>query len=317
MREPLISVIVPVYKVEQYLCRCIDSIIDQSYKNLEIILIDDGSPDKCPQICDSYAQKDQRITVIHKTNEGLSAARNIGLDNIKGEYVTFVDSDDFLHNDFIIRLYFLCSNNNCQIAQCSFEKGEKDELSFFDEKVTIVKYDHNEIFIHRSFKIIACAKLYKSSLFKGIRFPVGKINEDEFTTYKVVFAADHIILTNEKLYYYYQSQNSIMRNRNNYIKLDFIEAYEERVQFFRKMNIPQQIDISIKELSIRLMLCYIMCKSRRNNLNNTTELLQQFKQNYLKVYNSKFLHWKEKIILFIFNFLPDITALLVNKLRLR
>ena len=119
--EQLVSIIVPIYNVEKYIKECIDSIINQTYKNLEIILVDDGSPDCCPKICDEYSKKDKRIKVIHKENGGLSSARNAGLDVAKGEYVSFIDSDDVVDEKFIETLYNLCIENNCDISECNFQ----------------------------------------------------------------------------------------------------------------------------------------------------------------------------------------------------
>ncbi len=317
MEEPLISVIVPVYNVEKYIIRCIDSIINQTYRNLEIILIDDGSPDNCPQICDHYVELDNRVKVIHKKNGGLSSARNAGLDIIKGQYVTFVDSDDFLSYEYITKLYSLCKNNDCQIAQCSFEKGSESEFSITNEVIKNTKYNYVEIFSQRSYKVTVWAKLYDSSLFLDVRFPIGKINEDEFVTYKVIYKADNIMLTDEILYYYYQSPDSIMRNNNEYIKLDFLDAYNERIQYFREEKSVQLVEISIKELCIQLMLCYIKCKGMKINTNNSSELLKKYKHYYSQITHSRCISAKEKMILFIFKLLPHSTAYLVNKLRLR
>ena len=238
--HPLISVIVPVYNVEKYLRRCLDSIVNQTYKNLEIILVDDGSVDNSGNICDEYAVKDKRIQVIHKENGGLSSARNKGLDIINGEYVSFIDSDDYVDNSFIEKLYTICINNNVDIAQCDFSEFGANGCDLQNDVIKNNKYTQNElqekIYTKTGYKsIVVWNKLYKCYIYRDLRFPFGKVHEDEFTTYKAFFVCKTpIVITNEKLYYYRVNPDSIMRKKFNLNRLDVLEAFEERINFFKE-----------------------------------------------------------------------------------
>ena len=233
----IISIIVPIYKVEKYLDRCINSILNQTFKDFELILVDDGSPDRCGDICEEYAKKDKRIKVIHKENGGLSDARNAGLDIAKGEFVGFVDSDDFIHKDMYMILYDAIIKSKSDISQCKFKYFSKeDELNkniINDGKYEI--YNNidaiEEIIDNKNLNTNVWNKLYKRELFREIRFPKGKIHEDEFVTYKVFYRAKTISYVNKELYYYFSNDTGIMKNLNINSKFDWIEAIEERNEF--------------------------------------------------------------------------------------
>lgn len=201
MIRPLISIIVPIYKVEPYLRQCINSIVNQTYTNMEIILVDDGSPDDCPQICDEYAAKDKRIVVIHKKNGGLSDARNAGLDICKGEYIYFLDSDDYIGNNTISVLYQqLEKNKQCAIAIGYFTAliGDKKEVYceswLFDTPRLIEPTDFASRMLTEKSNHAATAKLYKKEIFQKIRFQQNKKNED------FLFEADLIPIIEEHQY---------------------------------------------------------------------------------------------------------------------
>ena len=185
----MISVVVPVYNVEKYLQRCVESIINQTEKDIEIILVDDGSTDKSGSICDEYLGKDSRILVIHQKNQGLSVARNVGIKNSKGDYITFVDSDDYIHKDMLKVLLDNLIHEQGQISFCRYEEGNENRLTISecDLKYTGEAHDGKEYLLNppKGMGInIAWAKLYKKECFDNIEFPVGKLHEDDFTTYK-------------------------------------------------------------------------------------------------------------------------------------
>ena len=236
-----LSIIVPVYKVEKQLEQCIRSILNQSFTNFELILVDDGSPDKCGEICDEYEKKDKRIKVIHKKNGGLSDARNAGLDIALGKYIGFVDSDDIIHPEMYERMYNFINKYNVDIVQCKFKKFKSIEdinklsninntnIEYYTSKEAIMDMiDNNKINVN------TWNKLYKRELFENERFPKGKIHEDEFLTYKLMYESNKIAYINEELYYYYQNDNGIMNGSNLIKRLDRIEAIEERSNFFLK-----------------------------------------------------------------------------------
>ncbi len=236
---PLISVIVPVYKVEPYLSRCIDSILSQTFTDFELILIDDGSPDNCGRICDEYAKQDARVFVIHQENGGLSSARNAGIDwafeSSNSQWLTFIDSDDWIHPHYLELLHSAAITNNTDISVCEYtETSEFYDFEYFDNTST-QKLSAEDLYVnHHVTSVIACCKLYKKSCFQNIRYPLGKLHEDEFTTYKILFDTPFVSYINEILYFYYTNPNSIVRGNWSPKRLDAITAYEEQIAFFRK-----------------------------------------------------------------------------------
>lgn len=241
----LISVIVPVYKVEAYLDRCVQSILDQTYKNLEIILVDDGSPDKCPQMCDEWAKQDSRIRVIHKENGGGAQARNAGLGMVSGEYVAFVDSDDYLFPGMYEELLQVMKQTNSDIAECGYYLVESD---VFPERQEIKGYQiytpQEAMEAHiadRVFRQIIWNKLYKASIIQEIRFVEGKKIDDEFWTYRALGNADRLVLIYNKLYCYRQHAGSVMHRGYSMNNLVAIEARLDRQTYLEKY-FPNQAD---------------------------------------------------------------------------
>ena len=244
MCERKISVIVPVYMVENYIDDCIESIVNQTYRNLEIILVDDGSRDKCGFICDEWAKKDSRIIVIHKQNGGLSDARNAGIDIATGELLGFVDSDDHISPVFYETLAGLLEKYDLLVAECGcvrFEDGDKNPEQR-EEKKEIKLLSAREWLTETNLKdflpMVAWNKLYDKRLFEKIRYPFGRIYEDEATTYKLVYQAGSIVRTYSRLYYYRQRENSIIfRYKKNKKSMEHsLLAYKERAEFFEKEN---------------------------------------------------------------------------------
>lgn len=233
---PLISVIVPIYKVEKYIDRCVDSILAQSFADFELILVDDGSPDKCPQICDEYAKKDSRIRVIHKENGGLSDARNAGIDIAEGEWLAFIDSDDYVHEDYLKSMYNAAIENNADLAVCDFVRVNDDEEVIEDEHRfdELVTEDKNAMFEHlySNWRIRpAWNKLYRKEIFSELRFAFGKIHEDEFAIHHVLWNCGKLAVIKDGLYYYRIRQNSIMTTESPKSRLDGLEAILEQYEF--------------------------------------------------------------------------------------
>lgn len=213
---PLISVIVPIYKVEKYLEKCVKSIGSQTYKNIEIILVDDGSPDNCGKLADNLAKTDSRIKVIHKVNGGLSSARNAGIDVAQGDYIGFVDSDDTIEPFMYEKLFSLLQKENTKLSVCAvnyvYEDGKVLRKKGLGQNVT---FDFCQAIIemnsHRYFDMGAWSKLYHRSLFEDIRFPVGKLSEDYYIMYKIFDKAQRISYLDIPCYNYLQRKNSITR----------------------------------------------------------------------------------------------------------
>lgn len=296
----LISIIIPVYKVEKYLNKCIRSVVEQTYTNLEIILVDDGSPDYCPQICDKWAAKDSRIRVIHKENGGLSDARNAGLAIAQGEYIGFLDSDDYIKEDMYEKLYIAIVENNADIAICNLEKvtEEGDKI----ECVSPVKNEilTREVALHRILKencwyyVTVWNKLYHKSVLSGIEFPKGKIHEDEFVIHEIIFQSQRIVTLEEKLYMYVQRNGSIMNRKKDVKSLDSIEAICKRVEFYKANGLKEYFP----ELSIRLKNLYVKCRleipvlQSKSNRERISQIDKMYKRSFFECAESISLKYK-------------------------
>lgn len=232
MNNPLISIIIPVYNVEPYLQQCVDSVLKQSYKNIEVFLVDDGSKDRSPELCDKYAQQDARIKVIHKENGGQGDARNKALDIAEGEYITFVDSDDYLDDNYVQYLFDLLQHNNADISIC-------ETYVFFDDKI---KQDYNtneSIEVMSSFEalkrlllkkgLIAApwCKMYRKEVFKDVRYPGGCYYEDLAVIHKLFLNSKSVVVSQKKTYFYRQRQNSTMNCEFNIRKMDRVRIAED------------------------------------------------------------------------------------------
>ncbi len=252
MNEPLISVIVPIYKVEQYLDRCVQSIVDQTYKNLEIILVDDGSPDNCPEMCDAWAQKDKRIKVIHKQNGGLSDARNAGMKIASGQYMAFIDGDDYIAPEMYQLLSECILNDNSDIAACGIEMVFEDGTAprpLTPKGRFVLERDAAMQAVIREFplKQPVWYKLYKADLIRNIYFPVGKYHEDVFWTWQAIAQAKKVSVFDTPCYYYVQRSGSIMAERYSLRRLDAIEAKQQRLTFL-KQEFPHLAEQAKKDL---------------------------------------------------------------------
>lgn len=217
--EKLLSVIVPVYKVEPYLKRCIDSIRCQTYRNLQIILIDDGSPDNCGNICDEYTKKDSRIMVIHQKNEGLSGARNNGMLFAKGEYVAFVDSDDWIDPTMYEVLIDLLEKNDLDIAKCSVVSSDgNNEHQILPHQKNADKIITEENVFELYYTEFLCKvvwnAVYKRKIVNGILSPIGYISEDNYVSGRYLYRSRRIMITSKCLYYYYYNPKSITHSSN-------------------------------------------------------------------------------------------------------
>ncbi len=236
----LVSVIVPVYKVEEYLEECIASIVSQTYQNLEIILVDDGSPDNCPWMCDEWANRDSRIKVIHKENGGLSDARNAGIDICTGAYIAFVDSDDYIKPDMIQKLYAALIRENADIAACGILTCDGDKHTAWGCKDVVGTPEEIYALLYNdtAYPVAAWNKLYRHSCWEALRFPVGKTCEDAFTTYQLIHNARRIVMVPEALYCYRIRPGSIMTSSFSLKKLDEEEAWRCNYQFMEHYH-PQ------------------------------------------------------------------------------
>lgn len=305
----------PVYNVEKYLRRCLNSILNQTYIEIEILLIDDGSSDKSGSICDEYEKKDKRINVFHKINGGQSSARNHALEKANGKYIAFIDSDDFVHPQYISSLYLLLIEHDCEIVQCDYEKGEKDNFSTYIKTPKVKVIDRNQALSGFAYKVVLWGKLFKRVVISNIRFPEGKINEDDATYYKFIYNSNKICITSEILYYYFQSSNSTMRNSKKEAKLDFIDIYDERLEFFESRKEFELLNKSYERYAIVLILTYTLWKKEGidTNISMIIDKYHEIYQLHIKKNSNILLH--RKILLGLFNKTPNTIAILVNVIK--
>jgi len=285
-KENLITIIIPVYNVENYLSECVESVIAQSYKNLEIILVDDGSKDSSGKICDELATKDDRIKVIHKENGGLSDARNVGIEASSGDFICFVDSDDIIDKNFVLIHYNALISNEADLSVCLYKKFvDKSELLNLNQTKNpeIVKMNKNELinqlFLRNNIHYIcACTKMYKKQIFNDLRFDKGRLYEDEFIVYKVFNSCENAVFINSELYFYRGRPGSITRQASFKEKnLDSFYAIESCYNFFKNTEFEQP---ALNRLVNSTAYSYCAAKSVNAEKKILKFLFTKFKEYY-------------------------------------
>ena len=308
--SPLISVIVPIYNVEEYLDKCVNSILNQTYRNLEIILVDDGSPDNCPKMCDDYAKKDKRIKVIHKVNGGLSDARNAGIEIATGQFIGFVDSDDWILPEMYSRLLDLILRHKADFVVCDLIRSQDDLLpNFKQSKISIEEYNQQE-YLNNFFKIksqvceyYAWNKLYRKEVIEKELYPKGLTSEDVLGTYKVILNSKKIVKTNEIFYVYRINQNSIT---GSFSEKDFhlLQIWDSVIDVTKKRNKNEYLDYALlNRYRINFTLLYRMsinfpAKDLKKN-ERVSKLLNDLKINEKVLLKSK-IKISRKIAIFLF-----------------
>ncbi len=286
----MISVIVPIYNVEKYLEKCIQSIQSQTYRDIEIILVDDGSPDDCGRICDKYKEGDSRIKVIHKLNGGLSDARNAGIEVASGDFISFIDSDDYIHPQMLEILYHNLISAKTDISVCAFrEVSENEEIAinqisepvqtetFADEQVMNQLYERNLI------TVVAWNKLYRREIFAHNRYCKGKIHEDEFLIHHLLHACKRIVYTKQPLYFYVQRKSSITGAVKWNQVSDGWQAYKERLQFL-KDNSYEQMHIWTKLHMLHYIVVYY---EKLTSVAQAEALLQEWRNAFKALYKER------------------------------
>lgn len=283
-----ISVIVPVYNVEAYLKKCVDSLINQSYSNIEVILINDGSTDSSGQLCDFLAQKDNRIKVFHKENGGLSDARNYGVNKASGEYIGFVDSDDYIHKDMYQHLYTRIMEEDADVSECNFSIVYENKIKYVtEEEYDLVLNQEEYLQEYLSMKKLygaTCARLIKTSIAKQIQFPVGKVYEDMYYALELIQVAKKYVITSKPYYYYLVRLGSITNEKFNERQLALIDV----VKKFKKYALSSYHNLE-HEVLAREMYAYfsvfnqiIRLKEFKNN-QYYSEIRDYFKRNWWKI----------------------------------
>ncbi|WP_314329843.1 glycosyltransferase family 2 protein [Oribacterium sinus] len=303
MMDSLVSIIIPVYNAEMYVKRCLDSVTNQTYRNLEIIVVDDGSLDQSGRICEECAAQDSRIRLIHKVNEGSGYARNAGINIAKGEYLFLADSDDYLVDNCIERLVNVARQEAADLVQCDFIQGSEENYTKRPNRGRISIYDNVSAFRTRKTRVTCWGKLYRRETIGDMRCPKVTAFEDEFFTYKFIYNAPKVVILDEAYYYYFMSPISIMRGNKKRQPLQFIQAYEERIAFFEEKKEPELSGISHKELAIRLMLAFIRRSNYKESEMTEADMLRRFKEEY-SIGREYARGVKEKLSLFVFNLAP-------------
>lgn len=288
----LISVIVPVYNVEEHLEKCLSSIVNQTYKNLEIILVDDGSTDSSGEICDRYAMCDERFVVIHNENGGVSAARNAGVAKATGEYIMFVDSDDYVESDIAEFLLNLTLQYDADISMCGFKYADTEGNTWNQTDLAVAEgcISGNDFWQRfysggRIIGVTLWAKLYKRSLWNDVFFPVGKLHEDEFVTHILIKNCKSIAVSKKPLYYYVQRKGSIMNTQFMTQNFDSAEGILMRCRFFYEQkeydNAAKSLTMAMYNIIRGLDLLEIPTSSDKNRVR---ELKKEFRSLYRKLF---------------------------------
>lgn len=310
--KPLVSVIVPVYNVQNYLKECVESIRNQTYTNLEILLIDDGSTDKSGAMCDAYSREDERIQVIHKKNGGLSDARNAGLDVCKGEYIGFVDSDDVIAADMYEKLLQASVLNNADISACHSARLINGKIRHPRCGKELICQNRSAI-IKRIFlgwgglSVSACIKLYKRNVFKDVRFPYGKTNEDVFVILDICEHASRMVVLPEPLYYYRMRLGSITRKKKYHSRLwDTVEGYQQHLKRIAK-DYPALISVA----EVRLCWAYRVdfgyagdTEDWRQHWNEIREKRRVFRRHIIRFLKNPWISGRGKVDAFMAAFFP-------------
>lgn len=316
--DELISVIVPVYNAAAYIERCVKSIQNQTYTHFELILVNDGSTDNSLEICKTLASQDERIVVLDRPNGGASAARNTGLAHMRGQYIVFADSDDYVSPSYLENLHRAAEQGDYDIVQCNLE-------STFDmdkrlEKVLYRQTDVKEVtkkqaLNERKYKVSVWGKIYCSHIFKDFRFQEGIIYEDDASYYIFVDRAEKLAVLNETLYYYYMSENSVMRNDKKDKSTAFIGIYEDRIRYFRERNNQELLDGSYDRFCLVLMLSLSASYAHGNNCGDRKQFWTLYKKYYHFTMQAKTIGMKDKLMFTCFRIAPHLVGRIMERMR--
>lgn len=309
-----LSVIVPIYNMEKYLKKCLDSILNQTYKDMEIILVDDGSNDSSPEICDSYIGIDNRIKVFHKKNGGLSDAKNFGIKKAKGKYITFVDSDDWIENNMYSDMLEYMKESKADISICGryidYEDGKTEK--WFNSN--FLEMNNKEALISlnsfQNFDMASWDKIYKRRLFDNIEFPVGKKCEDAYTTYLLFEKSSKIIYIPQCYYHYFQRNGSISRSKS--LNMDYIYAAKEQMIYFSKKH-PELLSIGETNYVFSIKAIFQVSIQQKIKIDNNFKLLIKDAKKFKKsVYENKNISFKKKITYTLFAYFTNLYGLLLR-----
>ena len=320
MEQELISIIVPVYNVEKYLDRCVKSIVNQTYKNLEIILIDDGSLDSSGDICDNWAKNDERVKVYHVSNGGIARVRNLGIGYANGAYISFIDSDDFIVENMISRLYSHYRNKNVDLVLCDFDNFYDDSIQYMDE---VIK-DYYIIDSHKVFHMLyekksdrivsSCNKLFKKSIFEGLRYPEDKLYEDAYMITSFLDRCNKVLIDKSILYFRQMRNDSIMATHNkgfSYKNLQVLDYMKKRCEEYKDIKDKSLLSKIFAEYFQTCIVFYCLMKMNKLGKEKYKKLYDEFTLYYKKV-DVKF-EIKKTIKYFLFYHFPNLLYLILYR----
>ena len=289
--EKLVSVITAVYNIEEFLPRCVDSILTQTYRNLELILVDDGSTDSCPAICDAYASRDKRVRVVHKTNGGLSDARNAGLAVAGGDYIGFVDGDDWIEQDMYCAMYEACEKENAQVAVCRYRQITKSGMidASTGNSVLLTRDQALEIYVCGDDRYLiynsVWSKLFARELISDMRFPVGKNSEDIMFTTRAFCRMERCVYLDTAYYnYVLDREGSIMNEKAGERRLaDEIPFWREQIAFFKEAGMAELAGKAAYHFYRRMLFYYIDFMKNRGGKKFAEELVRQLRQEKTEI----------------------------------
>ena len=322
--KELVTVIIPVYNVENNISYCLESVLKQTYKNIEILIIDDGSTDNSYDICQKYAENDKRITLLRQTNQGIAFVRNRGVEQAKGNLIFWIDSDDYIKCDIIEKLYNNLVEYNADMSVCDYIKGSETDYSFTENKdIEIECFDNKkglELIYkndHFSFTMAASwAKLIKKELYKDLYYPDGKIFEDIYMSHHLIQKCKKIVYTNEIMYYYFQWPESILGKKLHIAKLDYLGAFEERIHFFKQLNYEEISEKAYLQYLHSLMWEYSRAKEILKNKSMVKNIKRKYRQYYrFGISNPEYKH-ETSLHMFSFYISPWLTEL-AGKIKLK
>ncbi|WP_100012064.1 glycosyltransferase family 2 protein [Lentibacillus sediminis] len=318
--KPKISIVVPVFNVEPYLKKCIDSILNQTFKDFEVILVNDGSTDNSGQICNEYLDMDARIKVIHNKNGGLSSARNAGLSVSKGEYVGFVDSDDYISENMYEILYHHVIEAASDIVVCDLlpvEEGESHDANQVDPECTVCHYTNTQalhkLYDAKSTFVYAVNKLYRRSIFNDVAYDKGRLYEDEFIIHQLLYKSEKVTYIQATLYFYVQRAGSIVNSSFSVKKFDRVYALKQREVFFRNKNLPELHQKALKHyMEVFFWYYYLARQDLKEAGQEREELKKTFNDSLYSLMKHREIGLKQKAMFLVFRVNPALVEWIKN-----
>ncbi|SDQ09766.1 glycosyltransferase family 2 protein [Virgibacillus salinus] len=320
---PKVSIIALIYNLEAYIPLCINSVLDQSFKDFELILINDGSTDNSGCICEEYAKKDERIMVVHKSNDGIAAARNTGIAHATGDYITFIDCDDYFHEQMVEILYKHITSNNADIAMCDYlptEEGQEEKRKnvILDYSVTTNTHIQalNGLYEKTHTYVVPWNKLYKKGLFKDVKYPSGYLYDDEFTAHRLLYETNKIVYVHAPLYFYVIRNGSTTHSPMTAKKFDKIIALHDRADFFREKNLHNLEEKALLDFTEYFFWYYLQSQIELPQAHDKrAEIKSIYNKLFLRIVRNPLTNKKKKIVFSVFRLSPDIHRLLIKGWR--